>query len=82
MKKSTIWPFTSILSFAMGAVYIGGGIFLVASSKILEVLPTEHPLQIYITAFLAEHWQRYTFGVMLIAYGIFRIYRGLKQHGN
>ena len=59
-----------IVSCFMAVIYIGGGIFLIASS--------------YSFGFLkAGTWERYALGALLVLYGIFRanrawrIYRGL-----
>ncbi len=49
----------------MGLAYMGGGIFLMSSSQTFGVLPTG----IIRTAMY----------VMLLVYGAFRVYRGLKQ---
>ncbi|WP_234736700.1 hypothetical protein [Tellurirhabdus bombi] len=53
------------LNVLMGLVYMGGGIYLIASSQSFGILPTGVG--------------RYIMAVLLIAYGAFRTYRGFQR---
>lgn len=53
------------LNVLMGLAYMGGGIYLIASSQSFGMLPTG-PL-------------RYIMAVLLLAYGVFRLYRGFQR---
>ncbi|WP_128548457.1 hypothetical protein [Larkinella soli] len=53
------------LNVLMGLAYMGGGIFLIASSQSFGMLPTG-PF-------------RYLLGGLLVVYGLFRMYRGIQH---
>jgi len=53
------------LGLLMGLAYLGGGIYLVASSQSLGILPTG--------------MFRYALAILLIIYGLFRIYRVVQR---
>jgi hypothetical protein len=55
--------FSIILSFAISIVYLGFGIFLIVGNNI----------------FVLSRLQRLGFGLVLLAYGLFRFYRTLKK---
>jgi len=56
----------AFLAMVIGLVYLGGGLFLVASSATFGMLPSG--------------LLRYFFGAMLILYGGYRFYRGYKHY--
>jgi hypothetical protein len=66
MKKRPVQEQVSlIVSCFMAVIYIGGGIFLIASS--------------YSFGFLrAGSWERTLFAALIIAYGVFRAQRAWK----
>lgn len=69
MKRKPLYrQLSSILSMTIGLAYLGGGLFLVASSATFGMLPSG--------------LIRYLFGVMLIVYGGYRSYRGYVQYQN
>lgn len=53
------------LNVLMGLLYLGGGIYLIASSQSFGLLPTGT--------------FRYLLAGLLIAYGLFRAYRGVQR---
>lgn len=57
---------SAALSMAIGLAYLGGGLFLVASSATFGMLPSG--------------LIRYLFGAMLIVYGGYRGYRGYNHY--
>lgn len=69
MKRKPLYrQLSSILSMIIGLAYLGGGLFLVASSATFGMLPSGVI--------------RYLFGGMLIVYGGYRFYRGYVQYQN
>ena len=64
-RKSSPDLLSRYLNVLMGLAYLGGGIYLVASSQSLGILPTG--------VF------RYTLAVLMIIYGLFRIYRVIER---
>lgn len=57
--------FTGVLQILIGLSYLGGGIFLMTSSQTFGLLPTG-----------AIRWG---IAVLLLIYGCFRTYRGIKR---
>jgi hypothetical protein len=57
-----------VMQTIMGLAYLGGGLFLVASSLTYGILPTGTI--------------RYAIGGLLIVYGLFRVYRGIQLWKN
>jgi hypothetical protein len=57
-------PISRYLGVLMGLLYLGGGIYLIASSQSFGFLPTGS--------------FRYVLAVLLLLYGVFRIYRGTE----
>lgn len=57
---------SATLSMAIGLAYLGGGLFLVASSATFGMLPSG--------------LIRYLFEAMLIVYGGYRFYRGYNHY--
>ncbi|AEI47866.1 hypothetical protein Runsl_1440 [Runella slithyformis DSM 19594] len=69
MKRKPLYrQLSSMLSMTIGLAYLGGGLFLVASSATFGMLPSG--------------LIRYLFGAMLIVYGGYRSYRGYVQYQN
>ncbi|HAK80327.1 MAG TPA: hypothetical protein DCR35_20730 [Runella sp.] len=65
-RKPLHQQLSSSLSMAIGLAYLGGGLYLVASSATFGVLPSGA--------------LRYLFGAMLIVYGGYRFYRGYSLY--
>jgi len=61
-RKPLHQQLSASLSMVIGLAYLGGGLYLVASSATFGVLPSGV--------------SRYLFGAMLIVYGGYRFYRG------
>ncbi|MFN4146035.1 MAG: hypothetical protein ACK4GN_09445 [Runella sp.] len=59
---------SATLGMTMGIAYLGGGLFLAASSATFGMLPSG--------------MLRYLFAAMLIAYGTYRFYRGYSLYKN
>jgi hypothetical protein len=65
-RKPLHQQLSASLSMMIGLAYLGGGLYLVASSATFGVLPSGVV--------------RYLFGAMLIAYGGYRFYRGYSLY--
>ena len=65
-RKPLHQQISAMLSMAIGLAYLGGGLFLVASSATFGMLPSGV--------------LRYLFGTMLILYGVYRFYRGYSHY--
>lgn len=65
-RKPLHQQISASLSMAIGLAYLGGGLFLVASSATFGMLPSGI--------------LRYLFGAMLIVYGGYRFYRGFNHY--
>lgn len=65
-RKPLHQQISATLSMAIGLAYLGGGLFLVASSATFGMLPSG--------------LIRYLFGGMLIIYGAYRFYRGYNHY--
>jgi hypothetical protein len=63
-KKTLNQQLVFALQTTMGLAYVGGGLFLVASSLTYGFLPTGTI--------------RYTIGSLILVYGIFRVYRAIQ----
>ena len=55
-----------VLGATMGLIYLGGGLYVVASSFNFGIFPNEI--------------SRYLFGAMLVVYGGYRAYRAYNQY--
>lgn len=63
-KKMLNQQLVFALQMTMALAYVGGGLFLVASSLTYNILPTG-PV-------------RYIAGSLILVYGIFRVYRAIQ----
>ncbi|GAB3910802.1 hypothetical protein GCM10028803_50910 [Larkinella knui] len=64
-EKPSADLFSLYINVLMGLIYLGGGIYLIASSQSFGLLPTG--------AF------RYLLAGLLVIYGLFRAYRGIQR---
>ncbi|RRB04970.1 hypothetical protein EHT25_11005 [Larkinella rosea] len=64
-EKPSADLFSVSISVLMGLLYLGGGIYLIASSQSFGLLPTGT--------------FRYLLAGLLIIYGLFRAYRGVER---